>query len=211
MEMGIFAKIVSVIAIDNVLVSDLVVQEQFVCDLSKCKGGCCEDGDAGAPLTKEELKEINKLMDVVKPYLTKEGLEVIEKVGKYEYDHEFGWVTPTIEGKMCAYGFRDAKGIIKCAFEQAYYDGKSEWKKPVSCHLFPIRIQKTKTYEMVNYEPRPSLCRPACQLGKKLKVPVYQFLKEALIRKYGQEFYDVLDQAALKYYTSTPTPQTSAT
>ena len=205
--LSIFAKIEHVIAIDNVLVSDLVIQEQFVCDLTKCKGGCCEDGDAGAPLTKQELKEIEKVLDVVKPYLTKEGLKVIEKSVKYEYDQEFGWVTPTIEGKMCAYGFRDSNGIIKCAFEQAFYDGKTEWKKPISCHLFPIRIKKTKTYEMVNYEPRPSLCRPGCQLGKKLKVPVYQFLKEALIRKYGQEFYDVLEQAASKYFE--PTTQTS--
>ena len=194
--LGIFAETEHVIAIDNVLVSDLVVQEQFVCDLKKCKGGCCEDGDAGAPLTKQELQEIDKVLEIIKPYLTEEGLKVISKGGKYEYDHEFGWVTPTIEGKMCAYGFRDANGIIKCAFEQAYYDGKTDWKKPISCHLFPIRIKKTKTYEMVNYEPRPSLCKPACHLGKKLKVPVYQFLKEALIRKYGQEFFDVLEEAA---------------
>jgi len=207
---GIFAKIRNVIAIDNILVSDLVVEEQFVCDLSRCKGGCCEDGDAGAPLTKQELKEIDKLVEVVKPYLTKEGLKVIERTGKYEYDNEFGWVTPTIEGKMCAYGFRDANGIIKCAFEQAYYDGKSDWKKPISCHLFPIRIKKTKTCEMVNYEPRPSLCRPACQLGKKMKVPVYKFLKEALIRKYGQEFYEALDQAATRYYKVDPVTESSS-
>jgi len=97
-----------VIAIDNILVSDLVVEEQFVCDLNKCKGGCCEDGDAGAPLTKEELKEIDKILDIVKPYLTKEGLAAIERTGKYEYDREFGWVTPTIGGKMFAYGYKDA-------------------------------------------------------------------------------------------------------
>ena len=200
-----FAQIDQVIAIDNVLVSDLVVEEQFVCDLNKCKGGCCEDGDAGAPLTKQELKEIDKILEIVKPYLTQEGLAVIQRSGKYEYDHEFGWVTPTIEGKMCAYGFRDSNGIIKCAFEQAFYDGKTEWKKPISCHLFPIRIKKTKTCEMVNYEPRPTLCNPACQFGKRLKVPVYQFLREALIRKYGQEFYDVLEKAAAKLKEASPT------
>ena len=199
-----------VIAIDNVLVSDLVVEEQFVCDLNKCKGGCCEDGDAGAPLTKQELKEIDTYLEIVKPYLTPEGLKVIEKSGKYEYDHEFGWVTPTIQGKMCAYGYRDANGIIKCAFEQAYYDGKTNWKKPISCHLFPIRIKKTKTYEMVNYEPRETLCQAACQFGKKLKVPVYKFLKEAIIRKYGQEFYEVLEQAANKLKESSATSPTQA-
>ncbi len=186
------------IAIGNVLVSDQVVQEQFVCDLNKCKGGCCEDGDAGAPLKKEELEEVNKAFDAILPYLTKEGIKSIERNGRYQYDREFGWVTPTIEGKMCAYGSRDDHGIIKCGFEQAYNDGKIKWKKPLSCHLFPIKTKKTKTYELVNYEPRPSLCRPACQLGRKLKVPVYKFLKEPLIRMYGEEFYEALEQVAQK-------------
>lgn len=188
------------IAINKVLVSDEVVEEQFVCDLNKCKGGCCEDGDAGAPLEKAELQYLNKYYEIVKPYLTQEGIAEITRQGKYIYDQEFGWVTPTINGKMCAYGSRDAKGIIKCGFEQAYNDGKTDWKKPLSCHLFPIRIKKTKSYEMVNYEPREGLCNPACALGKKLKVPVYTFLKEPLIRKYGQEFYDVLEQVAKKEY-----------
>src|ERR1700744_3432827 len=102
------------IAIDKILVSDDVIREQFVCDLLKCKGGCCEDGDAGAPLEKEEMDRINEENDKVKPYLTKEGIREIETRGRYNYDREFGWVTPTIEGKMCAYGFRDSKGIIMC-------------------------------------------------------------------------------------------------
>lgn len=189
------------IAIDNVLVSDDVVKEQFVCDLSKCKGGCCEDGDAGAPLTKDELTIVNEVYEIVKPYMTKEGVAMIERNGRYEYDREFGWVTPTIEGKMCAYGFRDKKGIIKCAFEQAYYDGKIAWKKPISCHLYPIKIKKTKEYELMNYEPRDTLCSPGCALGKKLKTPTYVFLKEAIVRKYGEDFYSVLEQVAAQYYS----------
>ena len=188
------------IAIDNVLVSDEIVEERFVCDLSKCKGGCCEDGDAGAPLTKEEMRIVDKAYEIVKPYLTKDGIAEIEKVGKYQFDTEFGWVTPTIGGKMCAYGFRDPQGVIKCGFEQAFYDGKLEWKKPISCHLFPIKIKKTKSGEFVNYEPRETLCAPACSMGKKLKVPVYVFLKEALIRKFGEEFYCVLEKVAADYY-----------
>ncbi len=186
------------IEIDNILVSDAVVEDQFVCDLNKCKGGCCEDGDAGAPLTREEMKIINTIYETVKPYLTKEGIREIEKNGLYQYDREFGWVTPVIDGKMCAYGFRDQNGIIKCAFEQAYYDGKLDWKKPVSCHLFPIKTKKSKKgdTEFVNYEPRESLCNPACKLGKKLKVPVYVFVKEALIRKFGEEFYATLEATA---------------
>ena len=188
------------IAIDNILVSDDVVREQFVCDLLKCKGGCCEDGDAGAPLEKEEMDRLNEVYDTVKPYLTPQGIREIEKNGRYQYDREFGWVTPTIEGKMCAYGFRDARGVIKCGIEQAWNEGKIMWKKPISCHLYPIKTARTKMGEMVNYEPRETMCKPACIQGKKLKVPAYVFLKDALIRKYGEEFYHVLSQAAKTYF-----------
>ncbi|MCO5234760.1 MAG: DUF3109 family protein [Chitinophagaceae bacterium] len=188
------------IEIDNVLISDEVVAARFVCDLIKCKGGCCEDGDAGAPLTGEETDRLNEVFEEVKPYLTPEGKKEIEKTGRYYYNKDFGWVTPTINGKMCAYGHRDSKGIIKCGIEQAYLDGKISWRKPVSCHLFPIKTRKTATYELVNYEPRELLCKPACRLGEKLKVPVYVFLKEALIRKFGEPFYKALDEIAKKYY-----------
>jgi hypothetical protein len=186
------------IAIDNVLVSDEVVEEQFVCDLTKCKGGCCEDGDAGAPLQTEELNHLINSYDIIKEYMTPAGIRTIEKGGKYLYDREFGWVTPTVGGKICAYGYRDKQGIIKCAIEQAYNDDKISWKKPISCHLFPIRISKSKDEltEYVNYEPRPDLCAAACKLGKKLKVPTYIFLKEAILRKYGEEFYETLEATA---------------
>lgn len=187
------------IAIDNKLVSDEIVQEQFVCDLDKCKGGCCEDGDAGAPLELDELDELVHNYEAVKPYLTAEGIKAIEKQGKYLHDAEFGWVTPTIKGEMCAYGFRDENGIIKCGIEKAFNEGKIYWKKPVSCHLFPIRVRKSeqdKDLEYLNYEPRPDLCKAACKLGKRLKIPVYVFLKESIIRKYGEEFYSILEAAA---------------
>jgi Fe-S-cluster containining protein len=187
------------IVIDNILVSDEVVSEQFVCDLNKCKGGCCEDGDSGAPLTNEELEMLRNYIDEIKPYCTEEGLKVLEKEGLYRYDAEFGWVTPTIGGRMCAYGFRDQQGIIKCGIEQAWLDKKISWKKPISCHLFPVKITRSKrqTQEYVNYEPRQDLCKAACRLGKQLKVPVHVFLKDALIRKYGLEFYTTLEAAAL--------------
>ncbi|HEX8358134.1 MAG TPA: DUF3109 family protein, partial [Segetibacter sp.] len=110
------------IAIDNVLVSDEVVAEQFVCDLTKCKGGCCEDGDAGAPLETEELNHLINSYNTIKAYMSPLGIKEISKVGKYVYDREFGWVTPTINGSICAYGYRDKQGIIKCAIEQAYND-----------------------------------------------------------------------------------------
>jgi hypothetical protein len=194
------------IAIDNILVSDEVIEEQFVCDLTKCKGGCCEDGDAGAPLEAEELNHLNNFYDVIKEYMNAEGIREIEKQGKYLYDTEFGWVTPTVNGSICAYGYRDKQGIIKCAIEQAYNDDRITWKKPISCHLFPIRLSKSKNQktEFVNYEPREDLCSAACKLGRKLKVPTYIFLKEAIIRKYGEEFYETLDATAKHMQATNP-------
>ena len=189
------------IVIDNILISDDIVEKKFVCDLNKCKGGCCEVGDAGAPLEVQEMNIISEVYEKVKPYLTKISIEEIEKKGKYVYSQEFGWVTPTFgnDKEICVYGVRDEKGIIKCAFEQAYNDGVISWKKPISCHLYPIVSRKGKhgDYEKVNYEPREKLCSPACVFGEKLQVPVYEFLKEALIRKYGEEFYNALDKAAM--------------
>lgn len=187
------------ISIENVLVSDDVLTEQFVCDLNKCKGGCCEDGDAGAPLEDAELKELDEHYDVVLPYMTAEGIAEVRKQGKYIFDEYFGWVTPTINGTICAYGFRDEKGIIKCAIEQAYNERKLDWKKPISCHLFPIKIQQSKLdkdLEYMNYEPREDLCKAACKLGKSLKIPAYRFLKESIVRKYGVAFYEALDATA---------------
>jgi hypothetical protein len=191
-----------VIAIENVLIGDEVINQQFVCDLAKCKGGCCEEGDAGAPLYADELDLMVDLYEKIKPYLTPESIAEIEKKGKYVYHKDFGWVTPTLgnDHEICVYGKRDEKGIIKCAFEQAYYDGVTTWKKPISCHLFPIIHKKGKSgnYDRINYEPREQLCKPACGLGKKLKVPAYEFLKEPLIRLYGEEFYKALDAVAKK-------------
>jgi hypothetical protein len=186
------------IAIDNALISDKVVTDQFVCDLNSCKGGCCVDGDAGAPLTRQELKELDKIYKTIEPYLRKEGIDEIKKFGKYIYDSEFGWVTPTINGKICVYGIIDEKGIVKCGIEQAWMEGKIKFKKPISCHLFPILVSNSKDGKttFVNYEPRTDLCKPACALGKKLKVPVYEFLKEPIIRRFGESFYQNLKATA---------------
>ena len=186
------------IAIDNVLISDEIVQEHFVCDLNACKGGCCVDGDAGAPLSKAELKKIDEVYAGVLPYLNEESKAELQRQGRYVHDKEFGWVTPTIASKVCVYGIKDNMGIVKCGIEKAYNDGKVAWKKPISCHLFPIRIQQSrdKKTDYVNYEPREDLCSAACTLGEKLKIPVYVFLKDALTRKYGTEFYETLEATA---------------
>jgi len=182
------------IKIGNTLISDEVLQEQFVCDLVKCKGGCCVDGDAGAPLEKNELNEINAAYESIAPYLSEESKKEIQTQGRYVYDQEFGWVTPTVNAGVCVYGVKDKKGIVHCGIEQAYLDGKIEWRKPISCHLFPIKIKRSKNgkTDFVNYQPREDLCKPACSLGEKLKIPVYKFCKDALTRKYGAEFYDAL-------------------
>lgn len=186
------------IAIEGVLLSDEVVAEQFVCDLNRCKGGCCVDGDCGAPLTTEETKIIAGIYPEIKPYLSPEYITEIERQGTHVIDDEFGPVTPTVNGGICTYAYTDDLGIVKCAIEKAWKDGKIDFQKPISCHLYPIRIKEMPGYEAVNYEPRPQLCKPACKLGRSLKVPVYRFLKDALIRKYGPTFYEALDAVAEK-------------
>lgn len=186
------------IVIDNILISDEVLQKHFVCDLQKCKGGCCVDGDAGAPITEEEMEKLNQTFNIIEPYLTTEGKKMIQQIGRYQYNKFFGWVTPTISSGMCVYGYTDMSGIVKCTIEQAYNDKKIDWKKPISCHLFPIKITHSKNdkYTFVNYEGRATLCTPACKLGASLKIPVYIFLKESLIRKFGASFYEALEATA---------------
>jgi hypothetical protein len=194
------------IAIDHVLLSDEIVNEAFVCDLNACKGACCVDGDAGAPLDPSELKKIDEVFDQVAPYLGQLSIDEINRQGRYVYDKEYGWVTPTINSAICVFGIKDSNGIVKCGIEQAYLDGKVKWKKPISCHLFPVIVKKSNdgVSEFANYKPREDHCKAACTLGKKLKVPVYLFLKEPLVRKFGLAFYEALDATA-QHLKSQPT------
>lgn len=179
------------IKIGEVLVSDDIKEKEFVCNLEKCKGACCVEGDYGAPLEEDELEILKEIYPHVKPYLTKEGIQAIEEQGTHVLDDDGDLSTPTIGGKECAYALYDEKGILKCGIEQAYYDKKISWKKPISCHLYPIRITKKKNFEAVNYH-KWDICSPACTFGKELGVPIYKFLKDPLIRKYGQAWYDEL-------------------
>lgn len=183
------------IEVGKTLVSDDVIDEQFVCDLTKCRGACCVEGDLGAPLMKKELPLIEEVIDLVKPYLAPEAIEVLVKEGGYILDEDGDYSTTTINGKECAFAFYDEKKVLKCSIEQAHKEGKTDFKKPISCHLYPIRISKLPTFEALNYD-RWSICSPACDLGKELKVPVYKFLKEALIRKYGEDWYKELEEKA---------------
>jgi hypothetical protein len=181
------------LAIDKVLISDEILEEMFVCDLSRCHGGCCVEGDAGAPLTKEEALTLEEIYDRVKPYLSEASQREIARQGKFVQNGQTGYVTPTVGNEMCVYG-RLEGGIVKCGIEKAWQDGQIAFKKPISCHLYPIRVQQYDSYEAMNFEPCEQLCRPACILGNRLQVPVYRFLKEAIIRGYGQEFYEALEE-----------------
>lgn len=190
------------IIIDDILISDELIQEEFICNLKKCKGGCCVDGDAGAPLEKSELKQIKQAYKVIEHELSAEALAEIKKEGIYTTDADFGYVTPAINGGICVYGYTDEQGIVKCLFEKAYYEGRTDFQKPISCHLYPIRVTKNHKFIALNYEPREVLCAPACKLGKKEGVKVYEFLKEPLIRKYGEAFYTALDTIAKGKHTT---------
>jgi hypothetical protein len=184
------------IAIDNILISDEIITEKFVCDLVRCKGGCCVDGDAGAPLSKDETKEIKKAYKIIKHEMTSEAINEVKKTGTHTTDIEYGYVTPTINGGVCVYAYTEHTGIVKCLFEKAFNEGKLDFKKPISCHLFPIRVTKTDDFEALNYEPRKVLCAPACKQGVSLGVKVFEFLKEPIIRKYGTDFYTMLEQVS---------------
>lgn len=180
------------IIVDNAVLSDDLKENFFVCNLEKCKGACCVEGDLGAPLNEDELSVIKEALPAVKPYLTPEGIQEIEKQGAYIIDDEGDYSTPTIDGKECAYAVYDENKILKCGIEQAYLDGKTSFKKPISCHLYPIRITKYDHYDALNYD-RWDICSPACDLGAQLAVPVYQFLKDPLVRKYGEAWYEQLE------------------
>jgi hypothetical protein len=177
------------IIVRETLVSEELFEEYFVCDLKACKGACCVEGESGAPLENEELNELEAVYELVKPYMRPEGIEAIEKKGLYTVDHDGDLVTTLVgDHGECSFVVYDERGIAKCALEQAFLDGKTHWKKPISCHLYPVRLSKLKEYVGVNYH-RWQLCEPACECGTKLKVSVFQFLKEPLIRRFGPEWY----------------------
>ena len=183
------------IQIDDKLISEDLFSEEFVCNLAKCKGICCVDGDAGAPLDEDETKILDEIYPKIKSYLRPEGIQAIEEQGTYTLDFEGDLVTPLVNNAECAYVIFDEKGYTKCAIEKAYENGVIDWQKPISCHLYPIRITEYSNFSAINYHEW-DICSDACTLGKELGVKVYQFLKKPLIRKYGEEFYQTLSEAA---------------
>ncbi len=179
------------------IVSEELFERDFVCNLSACKGECCVDGTAGAPLEEGETKIMQDIYATVKPFLRPEGIAAIEAQGTSIIGEDGGFETPLVNGAECAYVIFDQDTAL-CGIEQAYNEGLIKWKKPVSCHLYPIRVREFSDFSAVNYH-KWNICDDACSLGKELEVPVYKFVKEALVRKFGAEWYTELEQVAEEY------------
>ena len=180
------------------IVSEDIIEKDFVCNLSACKGACCIDGDAGAPLELAETKIMEDIYPKVKPFLRKEGIAAIEEQGIFITTENGEFETPLINGADCAYVIFDKKGRALCAIEEANNQGEISWKKPVSCHLYPVRVKDYTEFSAVNYH-KWEICDDACTLGKELQVPVYKFVKQALIRKFGEDWYMQLEKVAETY------------
>lgn len=184
--------------IKDTLVSEEILDHDFTCNLSACKGECCVAGEAGAPVEESEKETLEKIYPKIKSGLRPEGRKAIEEQGTYVVSDFEGLETPLVEGKECAYVTFNDKGVALCGIEKAYRAGKIDFKKPVSCELYPVRVQKLSKFQAVNYH-RWDICSPACALGQHLQTPIYRFTKEALIRKFGEDWYDELEQVAELY------------
>lgn len=184
-----------VVEIGRTIISRDIFQEYFICDLLKCKGACCIEGESGAPLTDPEVNSIVEAFPTFKKHLPENHIREIEKQSFSIIDKDGDLVTPLVNEKQCAYSFFDENGVLKCAIEKAYFEDNSKFRKPVSCHLFPIRITEYKRFDAVNYE-KADICKPGRKCGKKQKLRLYQFLKEPLIRKYGSDWYKEIEIAA---------------
>ena len=184
------------IQVEDKIISLDIFEKYFFCDLNSCKGACCVEGDSGAPLLIEEEKVLKDNFEKIKPYMSENGVEAVERLGVSVYDFEGDLTTPLVDNRECAFVVFE-NGISKCSIEKAYRDKKIDFKKPISCHLFPIRTIRYQDFEAVNYE-EIKICKPACNCGSMLKIPLYIFLKEPLIRKYGLEWYKKLLDVAEK-------------
>lgn len=183
------------VEIQDKIVSTQIFERQFVCDLTACKGACCIEGDGGAPLTKEEIQIIEENLPQILPFMRPEGIAAVEAFGVAYEDQDFEPATTLVDGKECAFVYFDHSNTAKCAIEKAQREGKIDFIKPLSCHLYPIRTKQFNDYMALNYE-KWDVCEPACACGEKLEVPVFKFLKEPLIRAFGSEFYQELEVVA---------------
>jgi hypothetical protein len=181
------------LVVANTIISDDIADKMFVCNIEKCKGACCAEGQLGAPLDANELPILAEIYEQVAPYLSEKGRKSIDKQGLYIEESDGDYSTPTIKGRECVYAIYDEKKTLQCGIEQAYLAGKISFRKPISCHLYPIRIKQYGDFDALNYD-RWDICDAACTLGSQLGVPIYKFLKDALIRKYGEDWYAELVQ-----------------
>ena len=179
------------IEIGKTIISLDVLESKFCCDLDQCKGACCVDGDSGAPLIPEEAETIERLYPIFQEYLSEENRTEIAKQGFSLIDHDGDLVTPIIGKNECVYTFVNEKGITLCAIEKAYFEKNTDFRKPISCHLFPIRITEYKRFDGVNYE-KLKICKPGRACGKINDLPLWKCLREPLIRKYGEDWYEEL-------------------
>ena len=181
------------IQIDDKLISDELFEARFVCDLSACKGACCVEGDSGAPIEKGEADIVERDLDAIWPYMSEAGKKAVKKKGVSVVDEDGERVTPLVNGKECAFVNFDDKGVARCSIEMANRAGKTDFKKPISCHLYPIRLTELKDFVALNYHKWP-ICAPACECGGKLNVKVFRFLRESIERKFGKEFYQKMEK-----------------
>ena len=186
----------SMIQIDDKIISTDILTEEFCCDLDKCKGECCVEGDSGAPLDIDEVDQLEMEYQNYKPYMTPEGIEEVEHQGFMVVDVDGDYTTPLVDEAECAYSFKE-NGITFCAIERAYREGKCGFMKPVSCHLYPIRVKRFMTGDYGLNLHRWTICRCAFECGKQRGVKVYKAMKEPLIRRFGEEFYESLCKAAV--------------
>lgn len=184
--------------VGRALVSLDVIERFFICNLEKCLGACCVEGDAGAPITEEERRKLKEILDVVWDDLLPEARRVIEQQGVAYVDEEGDLVTSIVNGKDCVFACYDKNGMCQCAIEKAYRAGKIDFYKPISCHLYPIRLKEYPDFSAVNYH-RWKICKAGEVLGRSEKVRVYEFLKEPLIRRFGEAWYNELCEAAEAY------------
>ena len=181
------------IAVKDTLVSDLLLEKKFVCDLNACKGACCVEGDGGAPLEYEELKLLADNFNVAKKYMTAEGVLAVEKNGFFEIDSDGDYATQLVDGKHCAFVYFEEDGTTKCGYEKAYNKGEINFRKPISCYLYPVRLKTIGETIAVNYHEW-EICKPACDCGTELNVKVYKFLKQPLTERFGEDWYNELDE-----------------
>lgn len=182
------------IQIDDKIISLDVFERHFICNLPRCHGECCVEGESGAPLEDDETLILDAIFPVIKPLLSDKALEIIEKTGTWEIDSDGDKVTPIINGKECVYTYFDNDGTCKCSIEKAFNEGLITFRKPVSCHLYPIRVSKYAKFEALNYH-NWHICAPARELGAKVGVPLFRFLKDPIVRKYGEAFFDEMEEA----------------